>query len=1000
MDNSAAEECLEFYVHCSTPARAKTAAGTIDLNRWVHIAAVFDGDTKVATVYINGVEASYLIHQTGAGIHYSDANNVMAVGNSTTLNRSFDGAMDELRVWNVARTQAQIQDNLDNVVDPASSGLVAYYRFNHGTACGVNTGVTSLTDLTTNANTGALSGFDLSTADCTSNWIGSAAITTPVVSAATGITCTGFTANWAAPVTGTVDKYYLEIATDAAFTNKITGYNPYKDMGTALTENVTGLTIGQTYYYRVRGYKTALGDVYAYSPTISVAVVDAVAPTITCPGTQSLNANTSCQATLPSYISMATATDGCDATPTITQLPASGTVISASTTVTLTATDDSGNSSNCSFTVNLNDVTNPTVTCPGNQNVSMSSGCNAVLPNFTSMATATDNCDVSVAKTQSPASGTTISSATTVTITATDDAGNSSQCTFTATPVDATNPTITNPGNQTVSANASCQATVPNLTTLPTVSDNCDATPTVTQSPLAGTTITGTTTVTLTVTDDAGNTASCNFSLSIVDDTDPLLVDPGDQNVEANASCTATLPDFRPLATASDNCDATVTKNQSPVPGTAMTGTVSVTITAIDDSGNSSQVTFTAFLIDVTSPVITNPGDQDFYSDANCDVILPDYTGLVSVSDNCDASLTVIQFPAPGSTIHETTTINLSSTDDSGNVGYCLFDAIVHDAIDPEITCSTPSALYANAACEAIVPDYTSLATATDNCDTDIQIDQYPLPGTEIINGTTVTLTANDNDGNTASCSFVVEVLDTIAPVISCWPDLFGCPVTPITFNITATDNCSAYVVQTQGLPSTSTPPIGETVYEFVAYDYSGNTDTCTFLVTIIEHPDVNLHDTLLCKNYGEIAVLDATPSVPGVYTYNWSNGGITPTMTINSDEYEIGIEYFYVTVTNITGCMTIDTAMVEISICSGINSLNSNSTQIIIYPNPFEDIINISVKEPFEMILTDVSGKELLSKNLTKGINSIDVSMFNPGVYFVEIRNNEFNKRFKIIRK
>ena len=75
----------------------------------------------------------------------------------------------------------------------------------------------------------------------------------PVATAATNLTPTSFTANWNASVNGTVYGYYLDVATDAAFTNYLSLYhNRYVD--NVLSWEVTGLQPGQTYYYRVRAY--------------------------------------------------------------------------------------------------------------------------------------------------------------------------------------------------------------------------------------------------------------------------------------------------------------------------------------------------------------------------------------------------------------------------------------------------------------------------------------------------------------------------------------------------------------------------------------------------------------------------------------------------------------------------------------------------------------------------------------------------------------------------
>src|SRR4029079_8192063 len=100
---------------------------------------------------------------------------------------------------------------------------------------------------------------------------------------------------------------------------------------------------------------------------------------------------------------------------------------------------------------------------------------------------ASDNC-TGVTLTQSPTAGTLVGIGPhTVTITATDGFSNSSTCTTTFTVNDTTAPTITSCAPaQSASANASCQAAVPNFTAATSASDNCSSV-TITQSPTAGT---------------------------------------------------------------------------------------------------------------------------------------------------------------------------------------------------------------------------------------------------------------------------------------------------------------------------------------------------------------------------------------------------------------------------------------------------------------------------------------------------------------------------------
>jgi predicted nucleic-acid-binding Zn-ribbon protein len=88
----------------------------------------------------------------------------------------WNGAMDELRIWNVQRTQSQLQANLYNELAGNEAGLVAYYNFNEGIAGGNNTSVTTLYDNQTNtpAHNGTLTGFALT--GTASNWITSGAL--------------------------------------------------------------------------------------------------------------------------------------------------------------------------------------------------------------------------------------------------------------------------------------------------------------------------------------------------------------------------------------------------------------------------------------------------------------------------------------------------------------------------------------------------------------------------------------------------------------------------------------------------------------------------------------------------------------------------------------------------------------------------------------------------------------------------------------------------------
>ena len=122
---------------------------------------------------------------------------------------------------------------------------------------------------------------------------------------------------------------------------------------------------------------------------------------------------------------------------------------------------------------------------------------------------------VSVARSGVPSGNVFPVGTTTITYTATDDAGNSTAATQTVTVIDNTAPTITAPAATSVNANASGQATIPNVVAGAVATDNCGPV-TVTQSPIAGTVVgVGTHTITLTATDAAGNTSTATTTFTV-----------------------------------------------------------------------------------------------------------------------------------------------------------------------------------------------------------------------------------------------------------------------------------------------------------------------------------------------------------------------------------------------------------------------------------------------------------------------------------------------------
>ena len=581
------------------------------------------------------------------------------------------------------------------------------------------------------------------------------------------------------------------------------------------------------------------------SCTFTVTVNDTEAPTISCPSSpQILSLDGLCSASLPDYTDDATAADNCD-TPTVTQDPAVGTPYTGpqTVTVTLTATDNSGNSATCTFTVNVVDNTPPTITCPSTQTLMLDDDCEASLPDYTSVASTSDNCSTSITVDQTPTPGTTVSGAgaMTVTLTADDGNGNTATCSFTVIKQDNTPPTITCPSTQTLILSPTCSATLPNYTGLATTSDNCATTVTVTQAPPAGTTVSGagTVTVTLTADDGNGNTATCSFTVIKQDNTPPVFTFvPANVTVQCNSIPAPGTP------TATDACGpVTITYNGSTTtPGSCPDAkTIVHTWTATDASGNTATATRVVTVIDTQKPNFTSvPANVT----VQCDNIPP--VGTPTATDNCDnvVAITYIGQTVTNGTCPNqyTLTRRWVAADNCGNTRSTSQVITVIDNTKPVFT-SVPANVTID--CSGPVPPV-GAATATDNCGsvTVQYLGQTTIsgacPGKYQIKRT---WKATDQCGNSTVATQTIQVDDTTPPVFTSVPAnvtiLCTEPLPPLG-NPTATDNCSPYVHITF-LGSTPTGSGCETPYTVTrtwkADDLCGNTSTATQVITVVSPP-------------------------------------------------------------------------------------------------------------------------------------------------------------------
>ncbi|MGJ8593827.1 MAG: HYR-like domain-containing protein [Aquaticitalea sp.] len=519
----------------------------------------------------------------------------------------------------------------------------------------------------------------------------------------------------------------------------------------------------------------------------------------------------------------ATASDLCsEVTLTYNDVTTPGECVGSYTvTRTWTATDDCGNSSTASQTIEVEDITAPvidalpetsTIECPAQ-------------PEF-AQATASDLCsEVTLTYNDATTPGECEGEySITRTWTATDDCGNSSTATQTINVEDNTAPVIDAlPETSTIECPAEpefAQATANDLCSEVTLTYNDVTTPGDCEGEYS-------ITRTWTATDDCGNSSTATQTINVEDNTAPVI----DALPEASTIECPAAPEFA-QATASDLCsEVTLTYNDVTTPGNCE-GEYSITRTwtAMNACGNSSTATQTINVEDNTAPVI----------DA-----LPEYTKIecpaepefaqATASDLCsEVTLTYNDVTTPGSCVGAyIVTRTWTATDDCGNSSTASQTIEVEDITAPVI-----DALPETSTIECPAQPEFAQATASDICsEVTLTYNDVTTPGEcEGEYSITRTWTATDDCGNSSTATQTINVEDNIAPVIDALPETstIECPAEPEFAQATASDLCSEVTLTYNDV---TTP--GECVGEYsitrtwTATDDCGNSSTATQTINV-----------------------------------------------------------------------------------------------------------------------------------------------------------------------
>lgn len=225
-------------------------------------------------------------------------------------------------------------------------------------------------------------------------------------------------------------------------------------------------------------------------------------------------------------------------------------------------------------------------------------------------------------------------------------------------------------------------------------------------------------------------------------------------------------------------------------------------------------------------------------------------------------------------------TVTLTVTDDDGAIDSCMATVMIEDNTPPVINTPT-SATFSNEAtlCGAFV--FFSLS-GSDNCGTPVVTSDIAPNSFFSIGTTTVTLTADDGNGNISTDTFTITINDVEAPVVSCPANQtvtidqgqqFEVPDYIADGDVTFTDNCTGTINITQNPVAGTMLSLGVQTISFAATDISGNTRNCAFNLTVEETLSIDNNTLTAFKLYPNpartIITLDSQVEIATMEIYN-----------------------------------------------------------------------------------------------------------------------------------
>jgi len=495
------------------------------------------------------------------------------------------------------------------------------------------------------------------------------------------------------------------------------------------------------------------------------------------------------------------------------------------------------------------DNTNPTLTV---QNYTLNldvTGNATLLPNNV-VTSASDNCaiaDTTLSQTTFDCSNIGTNN---VSVTLTDESGNTTEQTVTITVVDNTNPTLT-VQNYTLELDATGNATLQPNNVVTNANDNCVIDTTLSQTAFDCSDIGTPVTIDVTASDATGNNVVQQAIITVVDNVNPVLT-VQNYTLELDITGNAVLLLNDVVTGASDNCTIADTTLSQTTFDCSNIGTNNISVILTDASGNTTEQTATITVVDNINPTLTVQ-NYTLELDVTGNAVLTPNNVVTSANDNCVIDTILSQTTFDCSDIGTPITVDVTISDATGNTDVQQAIITVVDNVNPIFTVQNYT-LELDTTASTVLLAGNIITNATDNCAiADTALSQTTFDCSNIGNPVSVNVTLTDVSGNTNIQQAIITVVDNIEPKIVCLGNqvvnlqagqteytVNGNEFNPVTFS----DNCGVANVENDFNNSVTLAdavlPIGTTTITWTITDINGNTNTCSFDIQVDEYLNVS----------------------------------------------------------------------------------------------------------------------------------------------------------------